>query len=50
MLVEKSYDLTAPAYSDFGFISVRSYKPRLPLGHTLRGCGEGYDRVVYLSE
>ena len=50
MLVEKSYDLTVPAYSDFGFVSVRSYKPHLPMGPTLRGCGEGYYGVVCLSE
>lgn len=50
MLVEKSYDLTAPAYSDFGFVSVHSHKPQPPLGPTLRGCGEGYYRVVRLSE
>ena len=50
MLVEKSYDLTAPAYSDFDFVSVRSHKPQPPLGPTLRGCGEGYYRVVCLSE
>ena len=50
MLVEKSYDLTAPVYFDFGFVSVRSYKPQPPLGLPLRGCGEGYYGVVCLSE